>query len=148
MSSSWSRRRERGLAWIVLKTFEVTAAELLDYSIPFSLVTLVFRAQAFIFCWAAGHTWALYTKRTAIGPEFETVSQQNAAHDQQRSDSIHAVFFKYSKLEEAKTILARRKKRGVYVVGFITTLYWRVNPKDEKLDLLHFWPASKVKSNI
>ena len=31
-----------------------------------------------------------------------------------------------------------QKKGGVYVVGFITTLYWRVNPKDEKLDLLHF----------
>ena len=26
MSSSWSRRRERGPAWIVLKTFEVAAA--------------------------------------------------------------------------------------------------------------------------
>ena len=31
-----------------------------------------------------------------------------------------------------------QKKGGVYVVGFITTLYWPVNQKDEKLDLLHF----------
>ena len=40
-----------------------------------------------------GFNWARYTKLTAIRPGFETVSQQHAAHAQQRSYSGHAESF-------------------------------------------------------
>ena len=52
-----------------------------------------------------GFNWARYTKRTAIRPGFETVSQQHAAHAQQRSYSGHAESF-------SNTPKSSKRKKG------------------------------------
>ena len=57
-----------------------------------------------------GFNWARYTKRTAIRPGFETVSQQHAAHAQQRSYSGHAESF-------SSTPKSSKQKKGSLVFG-------------------------------
>lgn len=63
--------------------------ELLNLSIFFSLVKLVFRVWASVSDWdwqTDDHNqWARCTKRTAIKPGFQTISKQQAAH-------AHAIF--------------------------------------------------------
>ena len=58
--------------------------ELLNLSILFSLVKLVFRVWASVSDWdwqTDGHNrWFRCTKRTAIKPGFQTISKQQAAH--------------------------------------------------------------------
>ena len=63
--------------------------ELLNLSMLFSLVKLVFRVWASVSDWdwqTDGHNrWARCTKRTASKPGFQTISKQQAAH-------AHAIF--------------------------------------------------------
>lgn len=54
--------------------------------ILFSLIKLVFWVQTFVYWKTDGHNWACCTRHMAIKPGFKTVSQEQAALSQQRSD--------------------------------------------------------------
>ena len=61
--------------------WEPPQPELLQKSILFSIIKLVFRVREFIYWSTDGPNWARCTKRTAFRPGFKTVSQQHAAYN-------------------------------------------------------------------
>lgn len=147
MSSSWSRRRQRGPAWIVLKTFEIAAARTSGlFNTVFSHHTGFSSASIYFF------VKPLVIPEPSI-PSVQLLGLSSKLYlgKMQRMFNKDLTRFMQSfqvlQIRGSEKQTCPQKKGGVYVVGFITTLYWRVNPKDEKLDLLHFWPASKVNSN-
>ena len=62
-------------------------------------------AQASVYWQTDGYNRACCTKRMAIRPGFETISQQHATHAQQRSYSIHAESF-------SRTQKSSQRKKG------------------------------------
>ena len=146
MSSSWSRRRERGPAWIVLKTLRSPQP---------NFWTIQYRFLSSHWFFERKH---LFFVKPLVIPEPSIPSVQLLGLSSKLYPSkMQRMFnknltrfmqsFQVLQIRGSEKQTCPQKKGGVYVVGFITTLYWRVNQKDEKLDLLHFWPASKVNSN-
>ena len=88
-----SEEVKRRLCLNRIKTFKLPQPKLLDQSIFFSLVKLCFPEREHPFIDRTMVLTEPCTKRTAITPGFETVSQQQTAHAQQRSYSIHAQSF-------------------------------------------------------
>ena len=87
-SFCFRKRKRNGGLLDGVKSLKSPKLELLNSSILFSPVKLVFRARASV-CWQTdGHIWSRCTKRSAIRPGFKTVPQpEQAAHGQVRQNS-------------------------------------------------------------
>ena len=96
--------------------------ELLNLSIFFSLVKLVFRVWASVSDWdwqTDDHNrWAQCTKRTAIKPGFQTISKQQAAH-------AHAIFVTRLTQSHARVCQNRTSEaKRALVAGCEIVLSW------------------------
>ena len=76
---------KRSLCLYLVKPLKLPRPELLDQSVLFCLVKLVFRVQAFVYSYSDGYKCVSCYKCTTIRPALNTVSRQQATPAQQRS---------------------------------------------------------------
>lgn len=145
MSSSWSRRRQRGPAWIVLKTFEVAAARtcglfntVFSHHTGFSSASIYFLLSRWSFLsplYQAYSYWAWV--RNCIPAKWSACSTKIWL------DSCS--LFKYSKLEEAKNRLARRKREESWCGRVYHHLVLASKSKGRKIGFTAFLTSVKGK---